>query len=174
MRHFFRILENVIVQPTTASIMARPELWDANPVRTTIPNGPHSQVSDILLRFGAADLSTLQTEDQPAMAKIHEAKKIALDVMRMVQGDQLGRVMITRLPAGGRITPHADEGPYARFYNRYHLVLQGLPGSLFRCDDETVQMLTGELWWFNSHLEHEVMNNSKDDRIHMIIDCRVP
>ena len=173
MRNFLRLMQNAGVQPTIASLMRQPELWDTDTVRTTITNGPHSQISDILLRFGPPDLSTLQCRDLPAMRDIFGAKMLSLDVMRLVNGDQLGRVIITRLKPGGKIAPHADEGEYAEFYSRYHLVLQGLPGSLFRCGDETIQMLTGELWWFDSHLEHEVINNSQDDRIHMIIDARV-
>lgn len=172
MRNFLRLMNNATVLPTLASIMRQPELWDADDVRTTIPNGPHSQVSDILLRFGAKDLTTLQCFDRPAMRDVFGAKVTSLDVMRLVNGDQLGRVMITRLPPGGRIEPHVDEGEYAEFYSRYHLVLHGSPGSLFRCGGETVNMITGELWWFDSHLEHEVVNNSPEDRIHMIMDIR--
>lgn len=173
MRNFFRLMQNASVQPTLASIMRQPELWDTNTLRTTIQGGPHSQISDILLRFGEANLTGLLCHDLPAMRDVFGAKSLALDVMRLVNGDQMGRVMVTRLKPGGRIDAHADEGEYAEFYSRYHLVLQGHPGSIFRCGNESVQMMTGELWWFESHLEHEVLNNSSEDRIHMIIDARV-
>jgi len=33
-------------------------------------------------------------------------------------------------------------------------------------------MRPGELWWFENAIEHEVTNNSANDRIHMIIDLR--
>jgi hypothetical protein len=33
-------------------------------------------------------------------------------------------------------------------------------------------MRTGEVWWFNNAIEHEVVNNSADDRIHLIVDIR--
>ena len=36
-----------------------------------------------------------------------------------------------------------------------------------------VNMLTGEIWWFNNQAEHEIINNSADDRIHLIVDIRV-
>jgi hypothetical protein len=72
--------------------------------------------------------------------------------------------------------PHADtEGTYVQEGSimRYHVVVRGEPGSLFRCGDETVNMRTGEVWAFNALLEHEVMNNSADDRIHLLVDCRI-
>lgn len=55
---------------------------------------------------------------------------------------------------------------------RYHLVVQGLPGSMYRCGEEEVCMQTGETWWFNAHLEHEIRNGSADDRIHLMCDLR--
>jgi hypothetical protein len=33
-------------------------------------------------------------------------------------------------------------------------------------------MAPGEAWWFDNAQEHEVINNSADDRIHMIVDIR--
>lgn len=91
--------------------------------------------------------------------------------MRRVEGLRLGRVLVTRLAPGRTIAVHADiRGTYAARYARYHAVLQGLPGSLFRAGPETVCMQTGEVWWFDGAAEHEVVNNSADDRIHLVID----
>ena len=59
------------------------------------------------------------------------------------------------------------------YYERYHIVLSGHPGSIFRAGDEQVTMLTGEVWWFDNTKEHEVINNSADDRIHLIVDIKV-
>jgi len=33
-------------------------------------------------------------------------------------------------------------------------------------------LVSGEVWWFDNTQEHEVMNNSADDRIVMIVDIR--
>ena len=95
--------------------------------------------------------------------------------MVRVDGHELGRLLVTKIRPGGRILPHADvTGDYVNQGNisRYHIVLQGLPGSQFRAGDETVCMRTGEVWWFNAHAEHEVFNNSADDRIHLIADVK--
>jgi hypothetical protein len=51
-------------------------------------------------------------------------------------------------------------------------VVSSAPGVTFRCGDEKVHMETGEVWWFQNALEHEVINNSAHERIHLIIDIR--
>jgi hypothetical protein len=33
-------------------------------------------------------------------------------------------------------------------------------------------MATGDIWWFNNRIEHEVINNSATERIHMVVDIR--
>jgi Aspartyl/Asparaginyl beta-hydroxylase len=160
--------------PLMHAVTRQPGLWNQDKVRTTFEGTPHAQVDDILLRFGGPDGDDLIALDRPEMAKFPVAKKIALDLMALLSGAQLGRVVITRLEPGKKILPHKDvNGEYAKFYSRYHVILQGLPGSLFMCGDETVNMLTGECWWFDASAEHMLANNSKDDRIHMLVDIRI-
>jgi len=172
-RYFYKLGQNIEVVSMMDRVMRNPQLWNEDDCRTTFENTPHSDVEDILLRFGSTSGDDLEAVDRPSM-KILEAKKGALAVMAMLGGSRLGRVVITKLAPGKKILPHADVlGEYAKYYSRYHLVLQGLPGSLFICGDETVQMMTGELWWFDASAEHCVMNNSQDDRIHMLIDIRI-
>lgn len=179
MRYFYKLAENVLVLPFMAALARQPELWNEDRLRKTFENSPHTQVDDILLRFGIIGpegriADDLEAVDRAPMAKLPNLKRILLDTMRLVDGSRLGRVIITRLESGKKILPHADVlGNYSKYYTRYHLVLQGLPGSLFSCGDETVNMLTGELWWFDAAAEHSVTNNSRDDRVHMLIDVRI-
>ena len=80
--------------------------------------------------------------------------------------------MVNKLRPGGKIYPHADTLEHAEYWDRYHFVLQSGPGCNFRCGDEMVNMQTGGVYWFQNAIEHEVINNSSDDRIHMIVDIR--
>lgn len=174
MRYFYRLAENLQVLPAMAALARQPKLWNQDDLRKTFENSPHTQVDDVLLRFGSKDGNDLEATDTALMSKIPNVKSQMLDVMRLVHGSRLGRVIVTRLEPGKKILPHADVmGDYSKYYTRYHLVLQGLPGSLFTCGDETVNMLTGELWWFSAQDEHSVINNSRDDRVHMLIDIRI-
>lgn len=174
MRYFFKLADNVMVLPLMEQVARRHDLWDKDKARTTFEGTPHAQVNDILLRFGKPDGNDLEAADLDPMRTLNGAKALALSVMQLVGGSRLGRVVITKLEPGKKILPHADvKGDYSSYYTRYHVVLQGLPGSMFSCGDETVNMLTGSVWWFDAKAEHSLSNNSKDDRIHMLVDVRI-
>lgn len=174
MRYFFKLADNVMVLPLMEQLARHHELWNADKTRTTFEGTPHAQVDDILLRFGKPDGDDLDASDLEPMRTLKGAKSLALSVMQLVSGSRLGRVVVTRLEPGKKILPHADvKGAYSSYYTRYHVVLQGLPGSMFSCGDETVNMLTGSAWWFNAKAEHSLSNNSRDDRVHMLVDVRV-
>lgn len=173
MRYFQKLVEGVQVLPVLHALVRKPHLWNVDRLRTTFEGTPHAQVDDVLLRFGKADGDDLEATDRAAMTET-AAKPLLLNVMQLVSGSRLGRAVVTKLEPGRKIMPHADvKGAYCDYYTRYHLVLQGLPGSLFTCGDETVNMRTGELWYFDAHAEHSVMNNSPDDRIHLLVDVRI-
>lgn len=189
MRNFLKLAQNINVLPLLHSIHRQPELWNQNTLRTTHVQSPHTQVDDIWLRFNDLELNKKgpETAEQteyagvlddhesicyPAWHKLPEAQIIIFDLMRMVQGLRLGRVLITRLLPGNVITPHVDGGSHAEYYERYHCILQNLPGSNFRAGNETICMKTGDLYWFDNSQEHEVLNYSADDRLTLIIDIK--
>lgn len=165
-------------------INRNPELWNQHKLRTTFVDSPHAAVDDIWIRFN--DVSRYEATGDPstivdghesiwysAVEKLPALRSLVFGLMARVEGVRLGRVLITRLAPGKQITAHIDSGDHAVYYDRYHFVLQGLPGSIFRCGDETVQMPSGSVWWFQNKVEHEVTNNSADDRIHMIVDIKI-
>lgn len=184
MRYFARIAEGVDVTPLLHAVDRQPDLWNAHRWRTTYTGTPHQAVDDIWLRFSDDSITSdvekvegVQADVTPvfhdAWHKLPQARSIVFDLMRRVEGYELGRVLITRLPPGGTILRHADaDGAYVRSGCRYHVVLRGLPGSLYMCGDETVCMRTGEVWWFDHNSVHEVRNNSVDDRVHLLVDMR--
>lgn len=164
----------------------RQDLWNKHTFRTTFTNTPHKEVDDIWIRYTddkkadpeAPHEALIDTTPiwHDAYYKLPQVKPIIFDLMHRLQAYELGRVLVTRLKPGGRILSHADnhgEYVWASDMARYHVVLQGLPGSLYRVEDETVNMKTGEVWWFNALKEHEVLNNSSDDRVHLLVDVRL-
>ena len=179
--------------PLMLAIARRPELWKEDTFLRHYPQGPFGETESIMLRFPKiADFSKdksgkkmekykanllpgydqHESEDKPAFRLLTEARPIVFALMHTMAGERLGRVMINKIVPGGRIFPHADTPVHADYYSRFHVVLQSQPGVVFRTGDEQVYMAPGEVWWFNNKLEHEVVNNSADDRIHMIIDIR--
>lgn len=184
MRNFLKIASGVDVMPLLHALHARADLWNAETLRTTHEMTPHKQVDDILLRFNdlekfkaTADAATVLDGHEsvafPAWRELPQARALVFDLLRRFEAVRLGRVLITRLKPGGTIDPHEDGGDHAAYYERAHIVLQGLPGSLFHAGAETVSMRTGEAWWFDNSQTHSVENNSADDRIHLIVDYRI-
>lgn len=185
MRNFLKLASNINVLPLLHAIQRQPELWNENKLRTTHEQSPHTQVDDIWLRFNDLtpykdktlnEYSPLMDEHEsicyPAWFKLPEAQIIIFDLMRLVQGTRLGRVLITRLAPGKKIEAHVDGGSHAEYYERYHCILQNLAGSNFRAGNEVLCMKPGDLYWFDNSQEHEVINQSSDDRITLIIDIR--
>jgi len=175
MRHFLQIATGVDVQPLLLALYRQPRLWNQNRIRTTYPGTPHAEVDDILLRFQAPDSNVVDENETvwyPAIAALPEARALVFALMARVQGERLGRVLLTRLPPGKTIARHADAGSPAVYYERFHVSLQCPPEALFRAGDEVVWMAPGEAWWFNNQAEHQVWNEGETDRIVLIVDIR--
>jgi hypothetical protein len=189
MKNFMKLLSGVNTQLLLLAIHRLQKsdgIWQADTFLRDYPQGPFGDTESIILRFPPrtvveteAELAKAQVNidqhenvDQPAFKLLPEARKHVFDLMGFVSGERLGRVMINKLKPGGCIYPHADTPAHAEYWDRFHIVLQSQPGSNFRCGDEWVNMQAGEVWWFNNLLEHEVVNNSEDDRIHLIVDIR--
>lgn len=186
MRNFQQIAQGADVLPLLLAIKRRPELWKEDTYLRDYPQGPFAQIESIMLRFPVKGVYETEEElknhlsaydqheniDYPAYAMLPEARPLIMSLMTRVGGERLGRVMINKIVPGGKIFPHADTPSHVEYYSRFHIVLQSAPGVVFRAGDEQTYMPTGSVWWFDNKQEHEVINNSAEDRIHMIVDIR--
>lgn len=190
MKNFHCIATGLNVNPLMLAIKRRPELWQEDTYLRDYPQGPFKSMESIMLRFpekrvfeqeeelkkykeGNSIYDQHESIDYPAYKILHEARPLVMNLFSFVGGERLGRVMINKIAPGGVIYPHADTPEHCNYYSRFHIVLQSSPGVVFRCDDESFYWETGTAFWFNNKLEHEVINNSATDRIHMVIDARV-
>ncbi|WP_232256151.1 aspartyl/asparaginyl beta-hydroxylase domain-containing protein [Caballeronia glathei] len=180
------------------AISMNPDLWTADTFLRNYPQGPFGDTDTIMLRF--PEIQTGMSEDEielykqnqlagydqhesiayPAWSKLTQAHAFVFDLARFVEATRIGRVMVNRIRPGGRIFRHADTAEHVRYWRRFHLVIQGQPGAVIYCGeekdgskDETIQMLTGRLFWFRNELDHEVRNESSVDRISMVMDFHV-
>lgn len=175
MRNFLKIAENVDMTPVSHALALNGYLWNQNTLRTIHDHTAHAEADDIWLMFN--DLSggfnnDIQTIPYPAWDVLKPLRAMVLDLMRRVDGVQLGRVIVTRLKPGASITPHVDSGAPAEFYARYQIAIQSLPGALFQIGEEVINFRSGEVWLIDNTQEHSVVNNSADDRIVCIVDIR--
>ncbi len=89
--------------------------------------------------------------------------------------DQIGHVIITRLPKGGRIGKHIDYAPPIPglpYWQRHQVPLAVSPGVVFGCGDEELYMKPGRAYWFDNQQPHWVHNGSGRDRLTMIVEIR--
>lgn len=179
MKNFQKLADNVNILPLMHELTLHPDLWNENTLRTSHAESAHREVSDIWVWFNSIDPDDLKkaVDDKEAIPyrawrELPSVRPIVFALMNQVAGVRLGRVLITKLPPGKTITWHKDGGAPAEYYSRYQVALQSLPGALFHIEDETVCFRSGEVWFINNKANHSVVNNSKDDRIVLIVDIR--
>ena len=80
------------------------------------------------------------------------------------------RALIPRLEPGGSIPIHRDGGKSLMEVKRTHIPLVTNENIFFKVGDTTKNLKPGEVWEINNAKEHAVNNDSKEHRIHLIVD----
>lgn len=81
---------------------------------------------------------------------------------------------LLRLAPGAAIRPHRDaELAYENGEARLHVPILSNPAVEFVVDGARVDMVPGTCWYINANLAHHVVNRGTEDRIHLVVDCRV-
>jgi hypothetical protein len=181
---FIKICTGLDVAPLVASLDAQPHLWYEHVGRQSYEGSAHRDTETIFLRWCQGEtveaaFTELDAIDYPGIFQLPESRTLIAEVLRLVESDQVARVIITRLKPGGLISAHADEGVYADHYERFHVPLVSEQGNMFfvkhsEDNGEYAEMKPGELWWFNHKKVHAVINESNQHRIHLIVDCLAP
>ena len=184
LQNFKLIKAGADVTPLLSALDREQHLFDQITARQNAPGSPHADTKAIFLRWAKsqtieAAFTEIPAIEYPALEALPEARALIAEVVQAVGAKELGRVLITALKPGGKITRHADEGMVADHYERFHVALQSDDHNLFfsyRPDGtgEVVHMKAGQIWWFNHKRDHELSNASDRVRIHLIVDCVAP
>ena len=85
-------------------------------------------------------------------------------------GEVLARSRLMRLAARSEVSPHVDFNYH--WYNRVRIHIPVITNEqvVFYCGDEQVHMRAGECWIFDSWRNHNVINSSDQDRVHLVVD----
>lgn len=170
-----RIASGLAVAPIYWALQSNPFLWNQNRERTESPNSPHHGLDDIWARYGdperAKDGQAHDAFWYPA-ADMLGIKTMCHDLMRAVDGVELGGVLITRIPAGAKVHPHTDPGWHARRYEKYGVQITSAPGQRFCFEEENLETLPGDVFWFDNSYTHWVTNPTSYERITMIVCIR--
>lgn len=162
-------------------VRASEDLWDQMPIRTEAglwPATPFAGTSDIWLRWGKDP--TLWTgphfaEFWPAWSRLTEVQPLVWQLVEMMTPTALGAVLLTRVPAGGRVAPHCDKGSWHADYmtTKFYTILESPEDCITSFDNEQYIMQEGQVWLFNNLVEHAVRNDGASDRVALITCMRV-
>ena len=185
--HFRKISGGFDTAPLLAALQRQPELFNVYGERRRQVGdikSPHREVEDIWLRhndrrpFESGERPWSEFNDPhdavwyPAHDKLPEARPLIFDVMRAVEGEHLGGILITKLAPGRSIEPHTDHGWHAEAHEKFMLHLQCDEGAVFGFPSGVMQAAAGQLWWFRNDEPHWIANKSQRDRVVMIISIR--
>lgn len=185
MQNFFKIAEGVDVEPLRLALERQPELFGRNGERKYAEGSPHQVMSDIWLRyndrapFDAGERPWSEFNDRhdaiwyPEAAHLPEARPIIFDILRLVEAEHLGGVLITKLPPGGTIAPHVDSGWHAEAHQKFYVAVQNDEGSVFGFPDGEIRAKQGDVFCFRNNVPHWVNNDSARDRLSMIVCARL-
>jgi hypothetical protein len=168
------LASGINVAPMLWALHSHPELWDQNTARTEHPSSPHYGLSDIWTRYAAPGVDGSQPHDSVwyPCADLMPVRDLVYPLMSMVEGDHLGGVLITKIPAGKMCKPHTDPGWHARRYQKFGIQIQAHPKQAFHFEGESLVTKPGDLFWFDNAFKHWVTNDSDQDRITMIVCIR--
>jgi len=185
MPNFIKIFDNTDVSLINQQLADNPTLWHPDTFIRDYEQGPIGDVESVILRFSkysGAQQTRMKTAgiyfdiheniDYNAYSVLNAVYPLVMQLMQFAGGTRLGRIVINKIKPGGRIYEHRDELTHANYYSRFHIVLKSKEGNRFICGDEEVHMQEGTIWWFDNTEVHEVINESTEDRIHVIVDIK--
>ena len=90
--------------------------------------------------------------------------------LEQIHNGKVGKVLFPRLKAKNKIYKHWDSTEYLNVIRRHHIPIITNKNVYFYVDDGALNMFEGECWEINNMKSHEVINDSDEDRIHLMID----
>ena len=163
------------VLPLLYALEANPSLWNQNTGRTAPVDSPHHGIDDIWCRFAEtveAFVSPHVSQWWPA-SDVLPIRSMARKVMAMTGAEQLGGILITRVPAGKEVLPHTDLGWHARYYDKIAVSLQSHPKQVYGFDGQGLETKPGDVFWFDNSQTHWVKNPTPFDRVTAIFCVRI-
>jgi hypothetical protein len=95
-------------------------------------------------------------------------------IKKQVGGISFGRIMIVQLKPNSKVELHVDPGVYFEKYSRYHIPFKtNKCVQFFNKENNKEHMPLKTLCRLNNLDYHGLINESNDDRIHLIVDVEV-
>lgn len=181
--YYAKVADNLDVKPLQIALLRQPKLFGKYTQRGDFEGSPHNEMKDIWVRYN--DINPFIEKGSfvgfdaehdsiwyPSAYAIPQVRKVVFDLMRIVEGERLGGILITKLAPGGKIEKHSDGGWHAEYYDKYFVPILNEEGAVFAFEDGVITPKVGEAYWFDNSVPHWVENNTDSDRIAMIVCIR--
>jgi len=185
-KFFNKIACGFNVMPLQIALRRQPGLFGKYNQRCE-GNSPHRESSDIWIRYNAIE-SVLNDDRQlnsehpankehrpvwyPAYYQLPDIRHLLFDLMRLVEGEELGTVLLVKIPPKQQIYTHTDAGWSAEYYEKYYIPIQSHAGNAFNFPDGSIYPQVGEVYWFDNSVPHNAVNDSNDDMVMLIATIR--
>jgi hypothetical protein len=185
-KYFNKIGVGFNVMPLQVALRRQPGLFGKYKDRC-VDNSPHRDSEDIWVRYN--DYANVEKCDAqlnadhpangphrpvwyPAYYQLPQLRSVIFDLMTMVEGEELGTILLVKLEPGKQVYPHTDAGWSADYYEKYFISIQTAPGASFNFPDGAIYPELGCAYWFNNSILHSYTNNTDDDDIMLIVTIR--
>lgn len=166
------------VAPLQRELAAHPEVWNEYRWRTEHPRSPHRDCSDIWCRYNAPENfgphfnAAHESVWYPVIEKLPAARDLTDAVMGCIDGEHLAGVLITKVPAGKQVYPHADRGWHAESFDKFAVLIEGNREQSFCFEGAEHRCEPGECFTFCNQQMHWVLNPTDRDRVTLIVCAR--
>jgi len=185
-KYFNTIAVNFNVMPLQIALRRQPGLFGKYKDRCT-GESPHRDSDDIWVRYN--DYQNVSNVDVPLNSnhpangphrpvwypvyyQLPQIRHLIFDLMALVEGEELGTILLVKLEPGQQIYPHTDSGWSAGYYEKYFIPIQTSAGASFNFPDGAILPELGHVYWFNNSILHSYTNNTPDDAIMLIVTIR--
>jgi hypothetical protein len=184
--YFNKIAVDFPVMPLQLALRRLPSLFGKYNNRCE-GNSPHRESKDIWVRYNAIEnvlkeAGQLNSEHSankehrpvwyPSYYQLPQLRPLIFGLMALVEGEELGTVLLVKIPPGKQIYTHTDGAWSAEYYEKYFIPVQTFPGTSFNFPDGSILPQLGEAYWFNNSVPHNAINNSNEDMICLIVTIR--
>jgi hypothetical protein len=181
MRNFRLIHQGLDVAPILAELGA--VTWGEHAERKERDGTAHGEMTDLWLRYfprktlrETADFNLPgQCVFYPVWDRLPSIHRVVWGLMASQRSVELGGILATRLPPGGRILRHSDAGAWhAERYNcKCYVVLEANARCVVECDGDEQVFRPGEIFEFDNLRQHSMENGGTDMRTTLIVCLRV-
>jgi hypothetical protein len=185
-KYFNTIAVNFNVMPLQIALRRQPRLFGKYKERC-IGESPHRESDDIWVRYNNYEnvikVDAPLNSEHPANAphrsvwypvyyQLPQLRPLIFDLMNLVEGEDLGTVLLVKLEPGKQVYPHSDSGWSAGYYEKYFIPIQTSAKATFNFPDGVIAPELGHVYWFDNSILHSYTNNTPDDVIMLIVTIR--